>query len=85
MEAAIVRKKTSFRLRTDLLERLKDIALRNNWSLNSYVEEILLDAVYNEPNAETIEAIEEAKAGKHAGNIDISSYEAFMNSINSIE
>lgn len=85
MEATIVRKQTSFRLRTDLLERLKDMALRNNWSLNSCVEEILLDAVYNEPNAETIEAIEEAKAGKHAGQLDMSSYESFMNSVNSLE
>ena len=85
MEATIVRKQTSFRLRTDLLERLKDMALRNNWSLNSCVEEILLDAVYNEPNAETIEAIEEAKAGKHAGQLDMNSYESFMNSVNSLE
>ena len=85
MEATIVRKQTSFRLRTDLLERLKDMALRNNWSLNSCVEEILLDAVYNEPNAETIEALEEAKAGTHAGQLDMSSYESFMNSVNSLE
>ena len=84
MEAAIVRKQTSFRLRTDLLERLKAMALQNNWSLNNCVEEILLDAVYHEPNAETVEAIEEAKAGKYAGTLDVSSYESFMNSINAM-
>jgi hypothetical protein len=35
----------------------------------------------NEPNEETIEAIEEARAGKYAGTIDISSLEAFLKSI----
>ena len=84
MEASIVRKQTTFRLRTDLLERLKAMALQNNRSLNNYVEEILLDAVYHEPNAITIEAIEEAKAGKYAGTLDVSSYESFMNSINAM-
>ena len=84
MEASIVRKQTTFRLRTDLLERLKAMAMQNNRSLNNYVEEILFDAVYNEPNAETIEAIEEAKAGKHAGTLDVRSYESFMNSINAM-
>ena len=84
MEASIVRKQTSFRLRTDLLERLKAMALQNNWSLNHCVEEVLLDAVYHEPNAETIEAIEETKAGKHAGTLDVSNYESFMNSINAM-
>ena len=84
MEASIVRKQTTFRLRADLLERLKAMALQNNRSLNNYVEEILLDAVYNEPNAVTIEAIEEAKAGKYAGTLDASSYESFMNSINAM-
>jgi antitoxin component of RelBE/YafQ-DinJ toxin-antitoxin module len=61
------------------------MAIRKNWSLNSCVEEILLDAVYHEPNTETVEAIEEAKAGKSAGKLDVSSYDAFMNSINAIE
>ena len=85
METVIARKQTSFRLRTDLLERLKALAIRKNWSLNSCVEEILLDAVYHEPNTETVEASEEAKAGKSAGKLDVSSYDAFMNSINAIE
>ena len=85
METVIARKQTSFRLRTDLLERLKAMAIRKNWSLNCCVEEILLDAVYHEPNTETVEAIEEAKAGKSAGKLDVSSYDAFMNSINAIE
>lgn len=34
----------------------------------------------HEPNEETIEAIEEARSGKHAGTIDMSSFAAFMKS-----
>ncbi|MFV0555131.1 MAG: toxin-antitoxin system HicB family antitoxin [Mangrovibacterium sp.] len=62
-----LKKQTAFRLGVDLLERLKAKANKQNKSLNSYVECILMDEVYNEPNAETIEALEEAKAGKYAG------------------
>lgn len=65
MATAIVRKPTSFRLRTDLLELLKEKALRANRTLNNYVESVLLDDVYNEPNAVTKAAIEEAMSGKN--------------------
>lgn len=46
---AIVRKPASFRLRTDLLESLKENAARENRTLNNYVESVLLDFVYNRP------------------------------------
>ena len=60
METTIVRKPTSFRLRTDLLEGLKRKAARENRTLNNYVESVLLDVVYNEPNEVTKAAIQEA-------------------------
>ena len=60
METTIVRRPASFRLRADLLEGLKHNAARANRSLNNYVESVLLDVVYNEPNEETKEAIVEA-------------------------
>ena len=53
MEAAIERKQTSFRFRKDLLERLKVMANKGNRSLNSYVENLLMEVVYHEPNEET--------------------------------
>ena len=53
-----IRKPTMFRLKTDLLDRLKIAAKRENRSLNNYVESVLMDVVYHEPNAETIAAIE---------------------------
>lgn len=37
------------------------------------------------PNSETIVAIEEIRNGKYAGELDMSSFDAFMKSINSIE
>lgn len=64
MATAIVRKLVSFRLRADLLERMKRNAARENRTLNNYVECLLLDAVYDEPNEVTKAAIEEAMSRK---------------------
>ncbi|MEG1616167.1 MAG: toxin-antitoxin system HicB family antitoxin [Bacteroidales bacterium] len=80
MEAIINRKQTAFRLSSDLLDRLKEEAKKEHRSLNNYVESILMEIIYNEPNNTTIAAIEEAKAGKYAGTIDTSSMEAFIKS-----
>lgn len=63
METTIVRKPASFRLRTDLLEGLKRNAARENRTLNNYVESVLLDIVYHEPNNVTKAAIKEAMSG----------------------
>lgn len=60
MGTTIVRRPTSFRLRADLLEGLKRNAARENRTLNNYVESILLDVVYDEPNEVTKTAIKEA-------------------------
>lgn len=85
MEAAIDRKQTAFRLSTDLLDRLRLAAKKQNRSLNNFVESILMDVVYNEPNEETKEAIAEAMAGEFAGTIDMENFDTFMKSIKNIE
>ncbi len=82
---AVVRKQTSFRLREDLLQILQEQAKKANRSLNNFVESTLMDAVYSEPNEETIAAINEARSGKYAGTIDVSSFDAFMKSLDEIE
>ena len=64
METSTVRRPASFRLRADLLEGLKRNAARENRTLNNYVESVLLDIVYQEPNEETKEAIREAISRK---------------------
>ena len=76
----IARKHTSFRLREDLLQVLQKHAKKANRSLNNFVESTLMDAMYSEPNEETIAAIKGARAGKFTGTIDTSSMEAFIKS-----
>ena len=78
MAASVVRKKVSFRLNVDLLEELKRKAASANRSLNNYVESVLLDDVYNEPNEETRAAIEEVKSGRNP-NKDYSSVDEMFN------
>lgn len=82
---AVIRKQTSFRLREDLLQVLQEQAKKANRSLNNFVEITLMDAVYSEPNEETIAAINEARSGKYAGTIDVSNFDAFMKSLDEIE
>jgi hypothetical protein len=83
MEAAIQKRPTMFRLSTELIERLKEMAKREHRSLNNFVECILLDVAYNQPNEETIAAIEEARSGKlrDVPSIDTSSVEAMIKSM----
>lgn len=80
MNIALEKKSHVFRLPTYLLERLKELAAKDRRSLNNYVEGILLDAVYHEPNETTKAAMEEAVSGKHVGPIDTSSVDAMLKS-----
>lgn len=82
MEASL-RKPTMFRLRTELIDRLKIAAKRENRSLNNYVESVLMDVVYHEPNADTRAAVDEIRRGEYAGVIDVSSIESMIKSIES--
>lgn len=62
---------TSFRLNSQLLERLRVLAKNNNRSLNNYVETVLLDFAYHEPNDDTIETLKEAQSGKKMDNFEM--------------
>ena len=81
MDIALEKKAHVFRLPAYLLDKLKELARKDRRSLNNYVECLLLDAVYREPNEETIAAMEEAKSGKLEGPIDTSSVEAMLKSM----
>lgn len=61
---------TAFRLDTELLRRLKARAKKENRSLNNYVETVLMDIVYDEPNEETLEALREVRSGKRLEPLD---------------
>ena len=82
MNIALEKKAHVFRLPVSLLEKLKELARKDRRSLNNYVECLLLDAVYNEPNEETLASLEEDKAGHLEGSIDTSSVEAMLKSMN---
>ena len=69
MATSVVRKPASFRLRVDLLEKLKLKAEKENRTLNKYVESVLLGIVYDEPNEVTKAAIKEAKSGKNPNKV----------------
>ena len=77
METTVVRKPASFSLRSDLLEGLRRNAKRENRTLNNYVESVLLDIVYNEPNRVTEAAIEEARSGRNSNKVYSSVEELF--------
>ncbi len=80
MEVVVGRKQTSFRLREDLLEKLQKEARKENRSLNNFVESKLMDIMYHEPNAETLEAMEDVRMGKDLKTVDMSSFESFIKS-----
>jgi hypothetical protein len=80
METKALKKQAAFRLEVDLLGKLKQEAQKVNRSLNSYVECILKDSVYNVPNKTTLAAMKDAEEGKYVGIADISSVEAFLKS-----
>ena len=83
MDITVQKKKQSFRLPVELIERLKQLAKKQNRSLNNFVETLLLDAAYHEPNEITLEAMKEAKSGKlkDAPVLDLSSIEAMEKSM----
>ena len=78
---AVDRKQTAFRLRTDLLDRLKAAAKKENRSLNNFVESVLLDAVYREPNEETLTAMKDAKENGNLETLDLDNFEKYVESL----
>lgn len=78
-----LKKNQSFRLPVDLIDRLKQLAKRQNRSLNNYVETVLLEAAYHEPNAVTIAAMKEAETADFSKvkPLDLSSIEAMEKSM----
>ena len=78
-----LKKNQSFRLPVDLIDRLKQLAKRQNRSLNNYVETLLLDAAYHEPNATTLAAMREAESGalRNEPALDLTSVQAMEKSM----
>lgn len=83
MDKALPKKNQSFRLSVELIERLRQLAKLQNRSLNNYVETLLLDAAYSEPNEITLAAMKEAQSGslRNTAPLDLSSVEAMERSM----
>ena len=81
MEAVIDRKQTAFRLSCDLLDKLKEAATRENRSLNNYVESVLMDVVYNNPNKLTIKAMREARENRKLETLNSENLETLISSL----
>ena len=83
MAIALQKKNQSFRLSVELIDRLKALAQRQNRSLNNFVETILLDAAYHDPNQITAAAMAEAESGQLRSSqpLDLSSIEAMEKSM----
>ena len=81
METTVERKQTSFRLRTDLLERLQVIAKEENRSLNNFVESALMNIINRKPNAITLKAMREAESGKELETLDLNNFKDYVASL----
>ena len=78
MQTVSTKVQTAFRFDRELINRLKKKVKKENRSLNNYVETILMDVVYDEPNDETIAAIDEVRSGKPLEQLDANNFKDFV-------
>ena len=78
MQTTTTKVQTAFRFEKELIRRLKIKAKKENRSLNNYVETILMDVVYDEPNEETVAAINEVKSGKEVERLNMGNFDEFV-------
>lgn len=75
------KKQTAFRFSSELIDALKVRARRENRSLNNYVEKVLMDVVFNDPNDVTVSAMKDAKESKSLDTLDLSKFKEFVASL----
>ena len=78
MQTTTTKVQTAFRFDKELIRRLKIKAKKENRSLNNYVETVLMDVAYDEPNEETMAAIDEVKRGKDLERLDMRKFDEFV-------
>lgn len=79
--ASTLRKQTSFRLSTDLIERLQIEAKRHNRSLNNLVESVLMAFLADRPNKTTLAAMKEAESSDSLETLDLKNFRSFVDSL----
>ena len=68
-----------------MLDEMKLAAKKENRTLNNYVESLLLDYIYSEPNEVTKAAIEEAMSGRNRNKVYTDIDEMFNDILNEEE
>ena len=58
----------------------REEAPKVNRSLNNFVESTLMDAMYSEPNEETLAAMKEAESGIELETLELDSFKDFVQS-----
>ena len=84
MATVTKRRSASFRLPNYLLDGLKTEAQKQHRSVNNLVELYLLDALYHEPNAETLSAMAECESDAEMEELteeDINTLEEYIKSL----
>ena len=81
MNTTVIRKQTSFRLNSELIENLRKEAKRHNRSLNNYVESILMAFMAEKPNDITLAAMKEAERGDNLETLDLDNFRNFIDSL----
>ncbi|WP_277113343.1 toxin-antitoxin system protein, partial [Bacteroides stercorirosoris] len=56
-------------------------APKANRSLNNFVESTLMDAMYSEPNEETLAAMKEAESGIELETLELDSFKDYVKSL----
>ncbi len=64
-----------------MLTDLSNEARRRKTTISKLLEDFVEPALYQQPNPETLAAIEEARSGVEMAVVDTSSYDAFVKSI----
>jgi len=77
MNITTAKKQIAFRFSEELIKRLRINARMQHRSLNSYVEMVLTDIAFDEPNEETIKAIED----KNISTLDLKEFKEFVASL----
>lgn len=75
------RRQTSFRLNSELVDRLRIEAHKHNRSLNNYVESILMAFISDQPNNLTLAAMAEAESGVELEKIDMKNFRKYVDSL----
>ena len=81
MTTVIERKQTTFRLSISLLNKLREVAKRENRSLNNYVESVLMDAVDSNPNKLTLAAMKEVRENRDLETLDVNGLDSVIASL----